>query len=174
MVDILVVTGARASVASAPAEAWARGAIAEALNTHRPSKLVTGDARGPDDYARREAVKRRVPFYCYAASGRITGVDGREWGRWTRDLPPDSDSTRVEWKAWYLHRDRVMVQHAARRVREGVTALVLAIYAPWSDTEGTAFTAGRAKAHGLDVVELSIPAGFAPAKTPYRTETRHG
>lgn len=152
MVDILVVTGARAAAASAPAEAWARGAIAEAFDTHHPAKLVTGDARGPDDYARREAVKRRVPFYCYAGSGKITGADAREWA------------------AWFLHRDRVMVQHVVRRVREGATALVLAIYAPWSVTEGTAFTVGRAKAHDLDVLELTIPKGFAP----HRPEARHG
>lgn len=168
MVDLLVVTGARAAADSRLAEEWARGAVAEAFDTHRPSKLVTGDARGPDDYARREAVTRRVPFYCYAASGLITGVDGREWGRWTQDLPPDRDSIRAEWKAWYLHRDRVMVQHVARRVREGATALVLAIYAPWSDTQGTAFTVGRAKAHELDVIELTIPKGYAP----HRPEAR--
>jgi hypothetical protein len=170
MVDILVVTGARAAAASAPAEAWARGAIAEAFDTHHPAKLVTGDAHGPDDYARREAVKRRVPFYCYAGSGKITGADAREWGRWTQDLPPEPMTNRAEWAAWFLHRDRVMVRHVVRRVREGATALVLAIYAPWSVTEGTAFTVGRAKAHALDVLELTIPKGFAP----HRTEARHG
>lgn len=172
MADLIVVTGARACADSRLAEEWARGAVAEAFDTHRPSKLVTGDARGPDDYARREAVKRRVPFFCYAASGLITGVDGREWGRWTRDLPPDRDSNRAEWKAWYLHRDRVMVQHVARRVREGASALVLAITAPWSDTEGTAFTVGRAKAHELDVLELTIPRELAPRARS--AAVRHG
>lgn len=162
MVDLLVVTGARATAESDRAAEWARGAIVQAFDQERPSKLVTGDARGPDDYARREAVKRRVPFYCYAGSGQITGRDGRAWGRWTQDLPPDSDANRAEWGAWFLHRDRVMMRHVARRARDGATVCVLAIHAPWSETEGTAFTVGRARAAGLRIVELAIPRELAP------------
>lgn len=160
--DILLVTGARSAGDSRLAEAWARGAIAEAFDTHRPARLVTGDARGPDEWARVEAVRRGVPFYCYAGSGEITGADGRRWGRWTKDLAPDSGAPRVEWAAWYLHRDRVMARQVARRGREGATVVVLALHAPWSKTQGTAFTVARAREAGLLVVELTVPAEMAP------------
>jgi hypothetical protein len=94
---------------------------------------------------------RGVPFYRYTGSGEITGKDARSWGRWTTELPPDSDEVRAMWAAWYLHRDRVMVQHAARRARAGYNVAVLALVDPASRTHGTQFTADRARAAGLAV-----------------------
>lgn len=162
MGDILLVTGARALADSRLAEEWARGAIAQAFDQEQPAKLVTGDARGPDEWARREAVKRGVAIFGYTGRGEIVGRDARVVGRWTRDLPPDGDSHRTEWAAWYLHRDRVMVRQVVRRAREGATALVLALHAPWSTTQGTAFTVARAREAGLRIVECTAPEGVWP------------
>lgn len=150
---ILVISGSRTLADDPRAERWARALISAAWDSDpRPGAIVTGDARGPDEWARREAVTRGVPFYCYAASGEITGKDARLWGRWTNELPPAPGEVRALWAAWYLHRDRVMIQHAARRfTRDGADVRVLALVDPASRTNGTGFTIDRAKAAHLPV-----------------------
>lgn len=149
---ILLVSGSRILADDERAARWARGFITRAWDEDpRPTVVVTGDARGPDTWARIEAVQRLVPFYCYASSGRIVGKDGKDFGRWTKHDPPERGANRAEWAAWLLHRDRVMAQHVARRFREGATARVLALVHQASPTKGTDYTVGRCRALGLNV-----------------------
>ena len=144
---LVLVTGSRALVGNATASAW----LVSRLDELAPSLVVAGDARGPDVWAADWARSRRVVLRCYDLAGRVVDGERVACGQWTDDAPPARDAGRALWAAWCLHRDRVMVQHVARRA-DRYAATVLALTSRSSDTKGTAFTVGRAKAAGLAVV----------------------
>ena len=160
---LVLVTGSRALAGVVAARQW----VDDRLGALTPAVLVTGDACGPDawaaSWARRHKSWCRLhltsdpnPLRRYDLRGRITDTDDRTTGAWTTAEPPADDAVRALWGAWCLHRDRVMVRHVARRAdRYAVT--VLALTSRSSDTKGTAFTVGRAKAAGLVVVAEAWP-----------------
>lgn len=145
---LVMVTGSRALAGAVAAQTW----LVDRLDGLAPSLVVTGDARGPDAWAADWARENRTALRCYDLAGRITdGARVPAAVGWTKAAPPASDAGRALWAAWCLHRDRVMARHVARRAdRYAVT--VLALTSRSSDTKGTAFTVGRAKAAGLVVV----------------------
>lgn len=144
---LVLVTGSRALVGNDAAHAW----LIDSLDGILPRVVVTGDATGPDRWAATWAKVAGADLFRYGLTTRITGAAMDTRGAWTTDAPPRPDAGRALWGAWCLHRDRVMVQHVARRAdRYAVTVLALTSRA--SKTNGTAFTVGRAKAAGLAVV----------------------
>jgi len=142
---LVLVTGSRALAGNDAAYAW----LVDRMAARTPCLVVTGDARGPDSWAAAWTRTYRAGLRRYDLTARITG-GAPSGARWTKAEPPPDDAGRALWAAWCLHRDRVMVQHVARRAdRYAVTVLALTSRA--SDTKGTAFTVGRAKAAGLAV-----------------------
>jgi len=143
---LVLVTGSRALAENDAAHAW----LTNRLDGIGPRVVVTGDAVGPDRWAATWAKVAGADLFRYDLATRITGASTATRGAWTTDAPPRPDAGRALWAAWCLHRDRVMVQHVARRAdRYAVTVLALTSRA--SKTNGTAFTVGRAKAAGLAV-----------------------
>ena len=144
---LVLVTGSRALAGHDDARVWLR----EQLAALAPAVVVTGNAQGPDDEAAAWARDAGVPLRRYDGRGRIT--DGAATvARWEAPASmPSADAGRAQWAAWYLHRDRVMVRHVAARA-DRYTVTGLALFAPSSETEGTAFTVARAKVAGLDIV----------------------
>ena len=137
---ILCVTGNRALAERPDAERWARWR----------------GARGPDTWAHDIALslaKRRVVF-----DGTGVCIDDLHGARpWCRpgDMPT-SKAIPADWSAWYLHRDRVMVRWVARHAEVAGGATVLCLRAPWSRTNGAGYTAARATALGLSVINLEF------------------
>lgn len=153
---LVLVTGSRSLDGHADARAW----VDARLDALAPTVVVTGDARGPDAWAAAWAKRHGARLASYGLGGRILGGDPA--ARWTKAGPPGAEGRPVEWAAWCLHRDRVMVQHVARRAdRYAVT--VAAARALWSPTNGTAFTIARARAAGLDVAERAWSTRAVPA-----------
>lgn len=143
---LALVTGSRALAGNADARAWLRAR----LDVLAPAVVVTGDARGPDAWAAEWCSASRASAVVYRLDGRVVTPFGPPT-LWTPEPPPARDAGRALWSAWCLHRDRVMVQHVARRAdRYAVTVLALTSQA--STTQGTAYTVARAKAAGLAVI----------------------
>lgn len=149
---LVLVTGSRDLAGHTDAAAWVRAH----LDALAPAVVVTGDARGPDAWAAEWARDNDLVTICrtYRLSGAVCTANLMEPVGWWcgRSRPPHGDDGRALWAAWCLHRDRVMVQHVARRAAD-YAVTVLAARALWSKTNGTAFTIARAKAAGLDVME---------------------
>lgn len=156
---LVLVTGSRDLAGNDAAHAW----LIDRLDTIAPSVVVTGDARGPDAWAADWARENRAPLRCYDLAGWVTDAARVAQVAWTPAAPPAHDAGRALWGAWCLHRDRVMVQHVAKRAGD-YAVTVLAARALWSKTNGTAFTIARAKTAGLDVMERAwSPRGEASA-----------
>lgn len=155
---LVLVTGSRALAGHREARMW----VLDRLDALAPKVVVTGDASGPDawatDWARYNALTLRI----YDGRGRVLDAESSAVARWSVSSHPAADAIAPQWAAWYLHRDRVMVQHVARRAdRYAVT--VVAARALWSPTNGTAFTIARARAAGLDVAERAWSTRAVPA-----------
>lgn len=114
--------------------------------------VMTGFADGPDKWSLELSRELGVPSYSYQPSGLIVSGD-RTW-KWTNDPPPPSGSNRDAWRQWFLHRDRVMVDHLAKRAGIGDVA-VLGFVDPLSKTKGTDYTLNYARdTHKLPVERL--------------------
>lgn len=150
---ILLVTGNRALGDRPEAALWARRRLAEAMADDQVTAVVHGGARGPDSWAQDQA--RAIGLRCIVFDGTGMVIDDlcgeRAWD--VRAERPTQDSRPVQWAAWYLHRDRVMALWVARVAARAGGGRVLCLRAPWSRTNGAGYTADRARALGLDVVE---------------------
>lgn len=158
MTALLLVTGSRALAERPEAEAWARRMLRGPIRGDANPRVLTGDARGPDAWAVEAA---RVQWTRFAKDGGIycgVGLPFRAgWWTFPPNEKPPTPRTRDEWRERLLARDRALVAYAARMAAAGTTVRVLALVAPWSRTQGTAYTARLAREAGLDVVMLTYP-----------------
>ena len=149
MTRILLVTGSRALEGS-DRESEAK-AILSALvfSLTDRSIVVTGDARGPDDWAAQYADSRLLSLH-----QRIYSLDG-----WVYDEQP---AQLRRWRAkdreesTPLARNVAMVREVATQRDKGALVRVLALEALWSATRGTAHTIARANEHGLEVTHVTF------------------
>ena len=161
----LLVTGSRALADRDDSATWARARIEEALAAMpRSTRVLTGDARGPDAWA----IRARHPWTAFTGTGSITvgasvpedwpGVaHGDHEGWWTGAERPPVPQGRDEWRRRLLARDRALVAFAALCASRGELVRVLALRAPWAETHGTDYTATRAREAGLPVTLLTYP-----------------
>lgn len=153
----LVVIGSRSLDLSPSAKAWAVAGIKALFAEVQPDRLVTGDADGPDAWSRAEAVRRLVPFFCYARTGEILGKDGKLLGHWTGERPPSPGSDRAAWRDWFLGRDDVLARHACIRAaqRRDLT-VVQAFVDKGSETRGTEYTVSRFALYGASLPSVVV------------------
>lgn len=146
---LLVATGAR-RLQGSPHEAEARVWLHARILVIAPDVIVMGDAReGADRWAYEIAYDRQIPWFVYLKSGEIACHSGKR-ARWSDQHPPAHGDNRALWGAWLLHRDRIMVQHAAKRMNEGqYDVRLVGMFSSMPGTSGTAHTVNRADA--LDI-----------------------
>jgi hypothetical protein len=152
-VTVLLITGSRAlhDRGGAAAERWCRGILGAAVATHAPTRVVAGDARGPDAWAEAAARDGGVLFVRFDLAGKVVR-DSVYLGHWEREAPPPVGSAAR--KRWPLRRNTAMVLSAIRYGREhGCPVRCLALPAPagWSRTHGTAHTVGLCERAGIPV-----------------------
>lgn len=167
----LLVTGSRALAETPAARWWATQQILRALAAlPLGSTVVTGDASGPDEWTRglvgaARGAPRTLSLEVYLCTGGVSlspipaGCDQR-W--WTETHYPPRPTTRDAWRERLLARDRAMVQEVAGREGE---RRCLALVAPWSRTQGTAYTARHARDAGIVVERLKCPLECWPEVT---------
>lgn len=163
-VEVLLVTGSRRLADTPAALRWARAAIlravADCLERTDVLRVVVGDAEGADSEA--EDIARALNVAFPGVTYSVFRLDGtvlhgdRENERWT-DLPRPEKGT-PEAPRWPLKRNAAMVARVARRVR----VTVLALKAPWSETDGTGHTARLAAEAKLPVARLTCPRALGP------------
>ncbi len=159
--NLLLVTGSRALANTPAAEWWATQRILTALSRlDLGAELVTGDARGPDEWARRLAIHLRVPTLVFNLWGKVE--DSGEGWRWTQQQRPPFAAP--EGKRWPLVRNAAMVDYVRGRAAGGARVHVLALAAPWADTRGTGHTAGLARGAGLVVETHECPRALGPVE----------
>lgn len=159
MSDLLLVTGSRALARTPAAEWWATQRILAALSRlDLGAELVTGDAIGPDEWARKAAIAAGLPALVFNLYGKV--IDGREGWRWTEQQRPTFGS--LEGKRWPLVRNAAMVDYASGRAAGGARVQVLALTAAWAPTRGTQFTASAARKAGLAVEACEAPGELGP------------
>lgn len=143
---LTLVSGSRSLVDRSGGEAWGRHWI-ECFVDHAET-LVTGDAPGPDTWAREAMARTTIPCAVYALDGSIQDAHGKVIGRWARpeQVPGRSDPQR---KVWPLTRNRVMVQAVYTRGQQGRLVDIEALHDPKSPTNGTLHTASVARRLGL-------------------------
>lgn len=108
------------------------------------SVVMAGGAIGPDAWAAEHARSRHHDTVEYKLDGYrwLNGVKKEPW--------INTASALIEYP---LQRNVSMVAAAERAAKAGWNVGVLALYAPWSTTHGTAYTAKHAKAAGFEVSE---------------------
>ena len=144
---LLIVTGAR-RIEGSPSESAARTWLTARMLVIAPDVVIYGDAsQGADAWAHDHATTRGIPWFRYTKRGTIERHDGVPV-RWTDQAPPAHGDNRALWGAFLLHRDRVMVQHAARRADRYDVRLV-GLLASTPGTSGSVFTVNRATALGI-------------------------
>lgn len=152
MKKILIVCGSRSLFGNITNYEWAIELIQREVFLFRPDLIVTGDAQGPDTWAD-EAFEGKVYHYTKWATVTCRGAVVSNWAK--KEEAPGPVANKAIWKAWLLHRDRVMVQNVAKRVAEGgYEASLLALVDPKSETHGTEFTASRAEALKIPVKKV--------------------
>jgi hypothetical protein len=157
---VLLVTGSRALTDTPEAEAWAQDELARRITREAVRSVVTGDARGPDEWAHPDELGIWGVRWCL--SGDVDFRLGGDWWTEKRWLPRGTPrpSSHDAWAQRALARNRAMVTHVADCDPGNVR--VLALLAPWSRTRGTQHTMRLAREHGLPVEVLSCPEAYGP------------
>lgn len=142
-IDLLFVTGHRALAEHAASAWWASQQIQRRLVRMAPGAiLVTGDAAGPDTWAREFATG--LVRVVYGKDGCVTVEAPGEAPRVTRWLPPKESlpTTSMGWSKHLHRRNRVMVDAVATKRAQAPTLRIagLALRCTWSDTDGTGMT----------------------------------
>lgn len=164
---ILLVTGSRALYDTQKARKWTMNALRPRLTgPDAPQLVVTGDALGADDAARRlVGYGSPVGIAVWELDGEATmWAPGYALGltrRWTEEKEPQCGD-REAWKRWPLKRNAAMVAWCAEQARGGADVRCVALIAPWSNTRGTQHTVRLATEHGLPVETLVCPMEYAP------------
>jgi hypothetical protein len=155
--NLLLVTGSRALDRTPAAAWWAQQQILGAMaRLEHGADIVTGDALGPDEWARRLAITAGLTALVFNLYGRV--IDGQAGWRWTEQARPFGDAA----KRWPLVRNDAMVKYVAERAASGDRVRVLALTAGWATTRGTQYTAARARAAGLIVEACECPGELGP------------
>lgn len=158
---VLLVSGSRAFAKppfSERAVEWAVGQITDEisrLSREFDLRVVTGDATGPDQWAKNASAYAKVPYVVYTKHGdrKLADVslgadDGNRApatvGTWTTASPP-RHTEHERWREWLLERDRVMATEVVQSAKNGRFVIVLGIVAPWSATHGTQHTLACAR-----------------------------
>jgi hypothetical protein len=149
--EIALVCGSRSLVERGPAaEAWGRHLIT-CIADHA-EVFLSGDADGPDAWARDEVVRvssERLRGRFYRLNGLVTDAWGTPLGRWAAAdrVPPPGHPQR---RRWPLVRDLVMVRALALRARrDGRRVACYGLVDPASTTHGTAYTLRCARDAGV-------------------------
>lgn len=159
MADVLLVTGSRALDRTPAAAWWAQRQILRALSRLAAgASVVTGDALGPDEWARRLAITAGLTALVFNLYGRV--IDGQAGWRWTEVPRPYGEGAEV--KRWPLRRNDAMAAYLVERASAGDRTPVLALTAGWATTRGTQYTAARARAAGLRVEACECPSELGP------------
>ena len=146
---ILLVTGSRALEGSAHEERARAILSAIVFSLSDGAVVVTGDARGPDEWAAHYAGSRLLSLH-----QRIYSLDG-----WVYDEQP---AQLRRWRAKYqgestpLARNVAMVAEVARQRDRGAEVLVLGLEAKWSATQGTAHTLAAARAQRFEITRVTF------------------
>jgi hypothetical protein len=150
MSRILLVTGSRALERS-DREGEAKAILHAVAGAFRPSAVVAGDARGPDDWAASWADVHGCALRIYALDGWVYDERRARARLWRPVVEGEQPPTSP------LARNVAMVRDIARLHARNVAAVrALGLEAEWSDTRGTAHTVARAREHGLEVTHVTF------------------
>ena len=152
---ILLVTGSRALEGSASEEA-AKAILHAVAGAFRPSVVVAGDARGPDDWAASWADVHGCALRIYALDGWVYNERRARARQWSCGHEAERESKP---HAWPLLRNRLMVRACAAQRAKGAVVEVLALEAEWSKSKGTAHTVGVARDCALPITHARIELG---------------
>jgi len=149
---LLLITGAICLTERVEAELWARGLITGAVSELDARDVVlAGGAPGPDFWGAEAARSHGV----FRVELRLDG--GRyEDGVFVRAWGSDEERARHGPKRWPLYRNARLVEAARKAAAAGWEVRVLAFYAPWATTHGTAHTADLAREAGLTVIDFKF------------------
>lgn len=156
---ILVVTGSRAFDVDPRSRFWAKAAITGSFANHIPGLVVHGGARGPDTYANELATWLGLPRVVFGLG--VSGLavlcypDGR--ARKINDAERYAFSGKDP-----LSRNDAMNRWAADQAARGHAVKVVGLLAPWSNSNGTAYTLVSARNHDLDAETFEAPAEAWP------------
>jgi hypothetical protein len=134
----ILVTGSRSLAVSGDMEAWATGIILKSIvfaQAWADAVIITGDARGPDEWAIREAERLGIEWH------KFTLHQGQIWHSNRLPTPWDADHepNRSRWGRMYpLFRNEVMVSTFQRGDWDAMEAI--ALIDPNSATRGTDHT----------------------------------
>ena len=141
---------------SPAAKKWGWATLIRALYDARPALVLNGGAVGPDAWATGLAKIVGVP-----ARELLPNGDVRAQGELDEALDLPSRWAPEGVSPGPLPRNEELVRTAAAYARGGATVLVVALYAPWSKTQGTRHTVKLASAAGLECDVHVCPAAFA-------------
>lgn len=154
MSGVLLVTGSRSLALTRESEAWARAILEPAVR--ECSRLVTGDASGPDTWASVYAQQLGKTSVLFRVDGTLTEYRrGASCNVLTSTWAERESLTMWGPKRVPLHRNAAMVASVAARF-PGATCL--ALIDPDSRTRGTMHTVNLAKRAGL-LVEIHTYGG---------------
>lgn len=154
-------SGSRSLVDITWGESWVCGVLRSRFTL--VDTLMTGYAQGPDRWSLHIANDLGMPWYSYHQSGNINISNGtsRSWCQGRGD-PPSGMDPHWKWKQWFLLRDSVLIEHAARFAEHGVDVEVLGFVDPKSPTHGTEATLQMATEKRLKVTRVPLPDIEAP------------
>ena len=184
-IRILVVTGSRAIDVDRRPRRWAKRERAAAFGLppdrdrpcsaaagFAPDVVAHGFARGPDAWADELAAYLEVPRVHFALSAdRPWYFDAKGVGRLARGAELYTYDGTPKTKP--LARNEAMMSWAAAKRDEGHVVLVLALRAPWTNTQGTRHAMDRASRYQLAVTAPELPSDAWPEEDP-RGEGQHG
>lgn len=162
---ILLVLGSPGLTDTPAARRWTQDALAARIE--RPVLVVSGRARGPDQWAGEEASAKECEALAFGQTGYLEHfMPGAGWyigpERWTESKSPGDSATREAWRQWFLARDRAMVEWACEQEGE---LRCLVFVAPWSISQETDEVARYAEAVGIKVERLVCPRELGPEAT---------
>lgn len=148
----LLVCGSRVLGDVKGATVWGRQIVAAAIAALPPRSVVlTGGAVGPDAWAGEFASKRAVNLVEYRLDG-FRWVNGKwDYPPWPHRLPIEPHE-RKGGRGFPLLRNQAMIDALAQLDPEW-DRYVLALIAPWAQTQGTQFTVEHARRAGIRVDE---------------------
>ena len=157
---ILVVTGSRAFDVDHRSRFWAKAAITGSFTNHLPGLVVHGGARGPDTWAEELAAWLGLPRVWFGVGGAGLAVLRLPNGH-ARKI---NDAERYAYASRDpLARNDAMMRWAADQAARGHAVQVVGLLAPWSKSNGTAYTLVSARNHDLTVETFEAPAEAWPA-----------
>lgn len=141
---LLVVTGSR-SIADHPGgEEWVKDHLRQVVRVmEEPGSelaIITGDARGPDAWAREIAIEGGLSCFVYRLSGLVTNAHGAVFGVW--DRYSCVDQSKRDTSAWPLERNKGMAHAVGVSMGRGSRMTPVAFVDPASRTHGTVQTLG--------------------------------